>query len=71
MHPNPKRDAQKTEDSGYTAKPAVAPPVTKQNAAGKSGTESGSDTPKKRPRQDSLDLQRASDEGMAAPVSER
>lgn len=72
MHPNPKREAQKTEDAGFTAKPLVTPRVTKKDAPGKSGTEQGSaDASRPRPRQDSLDLQRAADEGMVAPISER
>lgn len=78
MHPNLKRDAQKTEEAGLTAETQLGATVTKPDAADKGGTASASEAqgekkgePAKRPRQDSLDRERASGEGMTAPPSNR
>ena len=89
MHPDPKRDAQKTEEAGLQAEPQEAPSVAKPDAAGEEGIETAREQQQKqqqkqpkpqqkqeapnpaRPRQDSLDLQRASGEGMTAPPSNR
>ena len=89
MHPDPKRDAQKTEEAGLQAEPQEAPSVAKPDAPGEEGIETAREQqqvqqkkqptaqPKQaaptpaRPRQDSLDLQRASGEGMTPPPSNR
>ena len=91
MHPDPKRDAQKTEEAGLQAEPQDAPSVAKPDAPGEEGIETAREQQQKqqqkqkqpkpqqkqaaptpaRPRQDSLDLQRASGEGMTAPPSNR
>ena len=93
MHPDPKRDAQKTEEAGLQAEPEEAPSVAKPDAPGEEGIETAREqqqqqqqqklpkqpTPQQkpvaptpaRPRQDSLDLQRAAGEGMTAPPSNR
>jgi len=84
MHRDPKRDAQKTEEAGLQAEPEEAPSVAKPDAPGEEGIEAAREAQRKqaekrpapkespaRPRQDSLDLQRASGEGMTAPPSER
>ena len=84
MHPDPKRDAQKTEKTGRQVDPQAKPRVAKPDAAGGEGIEIAREQRQKhnkqneqnapspaRPRQDSLDLQRASSEGMTAPPSER
>ncbi|MBX3201173.1 MAG: hypothetical protein KF850_04580 [Labilithrix sp.] len=78
MHSDPKRDAQKTEEAGLNAEPLAAPPsVAKPDAPGEEGIETAreqapptkKDAP--RPRQDSLDRERAAGEGMPAPSSDR
>ena len=85
MHPDPKRDAQMAEEAGLQAEPEEAPSVAKPDAPGEEGIEAAREQerqqqqskkpqPKQnvpRPRQDSLDLQRAAGEGMTAPPSER
>ncbi len=87
MHPDPKREAQKTEEAGLQAEPKSKPPVAKPDARGEEGVETAREQDKEkqkqkqkpqqvvtsppRTRQDSLDLQRASGEGMTAPPSER
>ena len=83
MHPDPKRDAQKAEEAGLQAEPEGAPSVAKPDAPGEEGIEAAREREQQtkkpqqkqsappRPRQDSLDLQRASGEGMTAPPSER
>jgi len=87
MHPDPKRDAQKAEEAGLQAEPEEAPSVAKPDAPGEEGIEAAREQQQRqeraeksqkpnppspvRPRQDSLDLQRAAGEGMAAPPSNR
>lgn len=79
MTVNPKRDAQKVEEAGLGSEAQATPPVAKQDAPGEEGIETarGAELEAKkakepfRPRQDSLDRERASGEGMTAPLSDR
>jgi hypothetical protein len=75
MHPDPKRDARKTEEAGLNADPRAKPPVAKPDAPGEEGIETAEEKARTnrapRPRQDSLDRERAAGEGMVAPTSDR
>ncbi len=74
MPTDPKRDAQKVEDVGLTAQPMEAASTRNpgQDANDEAPTQPRPDVttpPERRPRQDSLDRERASNEGMTAPPS--
>jgi hypothetical protein len=74
MHTDPKRDAQKTEDAGFMSVPQEAPSVTNPpvvNPALESvrTPPQGPVRPPTPSKQDRLDLERSSGEGMVAPES--
>jgi hypothetical protein len=76
MLKDPKRDARKTEEAGLNAETQFSATVTKPDAPAERGKEAAADkaretTEKRRPRQDSLDRERASGEGMLPPSSNR
>ena len=71
MSPNPERDARKKDEAGLNAEPKVKAPVAKPDAPAKEGIETAKEKERTKPRQDSLDRERAAGEGMIAPPSER
>ncbi|MBX3229022.1 MAG: hypothetical protein KIT84_01690 [Labilithrix sp.] len=66
MHTNPKRDAQKTEEAGLTGVPEDAPSTVNPSIATPPQPSAPRPTPS---RQDRLDLERSSGEGMTPPPS--
>lgn len=74
MHVDRKRDAQKTEDAGLVAESQFKATVTKLDSLGQPS--SAESAPRKNEsslngrRQDTLDRERAADEGMLAPYDD-
>ncbi|MFO0738824.1 MAG: hypothetical protein U0270_23195 [Labilithrix sp.] len=71
MHHDPKRDAQKTEEAGFTGLSEEAPSVANPSIDSVKTPPQGPVTQPRPSKQDRLDLERSSGEGMTPPTSDR
>lgn len=69
MHNDPKRDAQKTEEAGFTGISEEAPSVANPSIESVRTPPQGPVVPPRPSKQDKLDLERSSGEGMTGPTS--